>query len=117
MACFKWHLPKRSRILAPIGRSPWNRDGFDSLDSAGAAAGGRGFSAAARVQRPPGGRAWLDGIGLPAVGNACGNCSYQLLRGIAPARLALCGSRDADAGAGRNALDVLATEMMQTRMN
>src|SRR5262245_57975279 len=111
MACFKWHLPKRRRKIAPAGRTPWNRDGFDSLDRSGPAADSSGFPAAAGVWGPPGGRTSAARNCLPAFGVTGGNCGYQLLRGVAPALMAPCSALCAGDRARIRALDLLAAEM------
>src|SRR5262245_8757931 len=115
MACFKWHIPKRRRKIAPTGRTPWNRDGFDSIDCDGFAVDRSGFSAASRVWRPAGRRTRTAGCRLPDFRRACGNCGYQLLRGIAPANLASGRPFGPRAEPGVRAVDLLATKMI-TRM-
>src|SRR5687768_16124630 len=115
MACFKWHIAKRRRKIAPTGRTPWNRDGFDSLDCSGFVDDWSGFSAASRVRKPAGRRTRSAGNRLPDVGRACGNCGYQLLRGIAVARLANCRPSGPGTETGVRAVDLLATKMI-TRM-
>src|SRR6185295_3771578 len=115
-ASFKCYLPNLWLNHAPTGRSPWNRDGFDSLHRGCVAADRVGFSADSRLQPKARGRTWAAGNGMPVVRFAGGNRVYQLLRGTAPAHLAARGTRGIGRNGGDRPVELLSEVLIRARM-